>query len=195
MSWSNLDNQMKAYHNELTSLVKVCTLAADCLATSISKEVGRLENQKRQAIRDATPVKLSARLDELRAFQNFMESVHISRLDQSPQFVRAQILTQNYICFVYLSDSCFNELRKGSEAGTTLRKCAQYLTDNPIRAFRNAIAHSNWTYTKDHSALVYWARKGAGRDEPLIEHTVSNETLAFWQALSRCTAYAAFSNL
>lgn len=195
MSWSNLDKQMKAYHDELTSLVKVGPLTADRLATSIASEVRFMEPQKKQAIRDATPVKLSARLDELRAFQHFMDSVHISGLDQSPQFVRAQILAQNYICFVYLSDSCFNELRNGSDSGTTLRKCAKYLTDNPIRAFRNAIAHSNWTYTKDHSALVYWARKGAVRDEPLIKHTVNNETLAFWQALSRCTAYAAFSNL
>lgn len=195
MSWSHLDNQMKAYQYELTSLVKVGPSMADRLATSIASEVRFLAPQKKQAIREATPVKLSARLDELGAFQQYIDDVHNSGLDKLPQFVRSQVIVQNYICFVYLSDSCFTELRKGSEPGSTLRKCTKYLTDNPIRAFRNAIAHSNWTYAKDYSSLIYWARKGAEADEPLVKHTVNNETLAFWQALSRCTAYAAFSNL
>jgi hypothetical protein len=88
MSWSHLDDQMKAYHDELTSLVRVGPLMADRLATSIASEVRFMEPQKKKAIRDATPVKLSARLDELGAFQSFMESVHISGLDQSAQFVR-----------------------------------------------------------------------------------------------------------
>ncbi|WP_142081690.1 hypothetical protein [Roseinatronobacter monicus] len=195
MSWSKLDNQMKNYHSDLTSLVKVSPLMADRLATTIASEVRFFQPDTKRAIREATPIKLSARLDELKSFQYFMDSMHMSGGDKAPQVVRAQVIIQNYICFVYLSDACFNELKKASKAGTTLRKCAKYLTDNPIRAFRNAIAHSNWTYSKDSSSLVYWARKGADRNEPLVEHTVSNETLAFWQALSRCTAYAAFENL
>jgi len=36
----------------------------------------------------------------------------------------------------------------------------RYLTDDPVRAFRSVVAHGNWQYAPDFSALAYWARKG-----------------------------------
>ena len=64
-----------------------------------------------------------------------------------------------------------------------------------MRAFRNAVAHANWTYRADCRALVYWARKGSDPNEPLEQFEVEQDDLSFWQALSRCVAYAAYSNL
>jgi hypothetical protein len=70
-----------------------------------------------------------------------------------------------------------------------------YLTENPVRAFRNAIAHSNWTYSSDFHGLVYWARKGSDPDEALSRFEVFQGDLDFWQTLSRGVAYAAYTSI
>jgi hypothetical protein len=113
----------------------------------------------------------------------------------SPFIVRAQVITQNYICFVYLPESCFQILSKKLPSGSVGRKCAKFLSDGRVRAFRNAVAHANWCYSKNFKGITCWARKGSELDEALSEFEVQQEELTFWQALSRCVAYAAFSNL
>lgn len=116
--------------------------------------------------------------------------------DPEPLVGRARVVTQMYICFVYLPESCFRILAKVAPSGSAARKSAQFLSNNPVRAFRNAFAHANWTYRQpDHAAITYWARKGSEPDEPLERFEVEQKDLDFWQALSRCVAYAAFSNL
>lgn len=112
-----------------------------------------------------------------------------------PVVVRAQVVYQNYICFVYLGESCFNVLKKELPSGSTAKKCCKFLTDNPVRAFRNAMAHANWRYLPDFSGLEYWARKGTEPTEPMVRFEVSQQDLCFWQALARCTAYASFGTL
>ena len=57
------------------------------------------------------------------------------------------------------------------------------------------MAHANWTYRGDFGAIIYWARKGDAPDEPMQRFEVVQDELTFWQALSRCVAYSAFSNL
>jgi len=47
----------------------------------------------------------------------------------------------------------------------------------------------------DYSGLVFWAKKGADPNEPLSRFEVSQEDLNFWQTLSRCVAYAAYTSL
>lgn len=127
------------------------------------------------------------------AFQIFMDIVHKS--EKHPAIVRAQVIVQNYICFVYLTDSCFSVLRKHVSNESACKKCCNFLVNNPIRAFRNAIAHSNWCYKSDFSGIRYWARKGTDLNEPLNEFEVNQDDLSFWQAVARCTAYAAYENL
>jgi hypothetical protein len=82
-----------------------------------------------------------------------------------------------------------------AKPGSVTRRCCEYLTDNPIRAFRNAIAHSNWTYAPGFSGLVYWARKGSNPDEALSRFEVGQRELDFWQTLSRGVAYAAYTSI
>jgi hypothetical protein len=77
---------------------------------------------------------------------------------------------------------------------STTRRCCRFLTDNPIRAFRNALAHANWRYKDDFSGLHFWARKGSDPNEPLSEFEVSQLELGFWQALARCISYVAFTH-
>jgi hypothetical protein len=83
-------------------------------------------------------------------------------------------------------------LKQYVEPGSVAKKCCKFLINNPVRAFRNAIAHSNWKYNDDFSGIIFYARKGDQASEPMTEWQVGEESLAFWQALSRCTAYTAF---
>lgn len=193
MTWKVLDEQLSRWSDRLMRDLKLAEQETGKIATNISSELRFLPEAAKKEIMAASPVPIIDRVQELQAFQGWMDTV--SHLPHSPHIVRAQVLTQNYICFLYLPESCFKALSKNTPPGSVTRKCARFLTNNPIRAFRNAIAHANWTYRKDFAAIVYWARKGDAPDEPMQEFEVVQEELSFWQALSRCVAYAAFSNL
>ena len=193
MTWTRLDEQMANWSTRLVSDVKLTDEHCHKLATTIASEVRFLPTEAKAKIAAVSPVRLSDRLQELQAFQGWMDIVRQSA--PSPFVVRAQVITQNYISFVYLPESCFQILSKVAPTGSSARKCAKFLSNDRIRAFRNGIAHVNWSYRDDFDAIVYWARKGSDPNEPLERFEVAQEELSFWQSLSRCVAYAAFSNL
>jgi len=193
VSWRTIDEQMREYAPRLTSELRLTGDVASKLATHISANVRFLTAHQKSQIRDASPVPIQDRVQELIAFQGWMELA--SEIKGDPRISRAQGLSQNYVCFVYLPEACFRVLSKVTPAGSAAKRCAKFLSDNPIRAFRNAIAHSNWTYRPDFEAIVYWARKGADPSEPLERFEVDQDTLNYWQKLSRCVAYATFLNL
>lgn len=183
---------MAVFADRLEREVKVPSAAASKLATTIAADVRFMPAEAKAELRASTPVEIEDRLAEVQSFQSWMDVAHTVR---DPTITRAQVITQNYICFVYLPESLFRVLAKHSPSGSAARKCAQFLSNNPVRAFRNAVAHANWTYREDFGALVYWARKGAEPDEPLQRFEVEQNELSFWQALSRCLAYASLTNL
>ena len=189
----HLDMQMRFWSQRLITELRIKESEAQKLATTIASEVRWLSKEAKIEIMEASPVDIKDRYEELLVFQKWMDIVHKS--EKSPAIVRAQVIVQNYICFVYLNDSCFNVLRKFVENSGACKKCCNFLVNNPVRAFRNAIAHSNWSYKKDFSGIRYWARKGTDPGEPLNEFEVNNNDLKFWQAVARCTAYAAYENL
>ena len=188
-----LDKQMTAWSKRLMTELKIKEEDAQKLATTIASEIRWLSIEVKREIIEASPVDIKQRYEELLAFQNWMDIANKS--EKNPAIARAQVIVQNYICFVYLNESCFNILRKHLPSGSASKKCCDFLVNNPVRAFRNAIAHSNWCYKDDYSGLRYWAKKGADPDEPLIEFEVNQDDLSFWQAIARCTAYAAYENL
>jgi hypothetical protein len=100
-------------------------------------------------------------------------------VQSNPFVTRAQVLSQSYICFVYLPESCFRALAKEYPTGSAAKKCAQFLSNNPARIYRNAIAHANWTYRADFGAIIYWARKGSDPNEPLKDLKLSNKIFRF----------------
>jgi hypothetical protein len=193
MTWTKLDEQMASWSTQLVSEVKLSDADSRKLATVIASEVRFLPAAAKKEILDASPVRLGDRLQELQAFQGWMDIVQ--RSASSPFVVRAQVITQNYISFVYLPEACFRILSKLTPSGSRTRKCTRFLSNGRVRMFRNAIAHANWSYRADFNAIVYWARKGADPQENLERFEVAQEELSFWQSLSRCLAYAAFSNL
>ena len=109
--------------------------------------------------------------------------------------MRAQVLYPNYICFVYLGEAPFKVLSREAPPSSVTRKCARLLTNNPVRAFRNAVAHGNWRYRDDFAGLVFWSRKGSDSSEDLHRFEVEQHELNFWQALSRGVAYSAYLHL
>ncbi len=183
---------MSVWANRLVSEVKVSLDDSRMLATAIARDVRFLPIGTKSEIKEASPVPLVDRREELVAFQTWMDSV---RDTKHPPTVRAKIVAGNYICFVYLPESFFRIFAKSPTPKSALKHCAMFLTDGRIRAFRNAIAHSNWRYREDFGALIYWAKKGAAANEPLSMFEVENSELSFWQMLSRCVAYAAVLNL
>ena len=184
---------MQPFASRLTNEVKLSPEMALKLATTIAADVRFLSPEQKAEIRTASPVPIEDRVAELKAFQGWMDLAGTAR---NNQFVtRAQVLTQNYICFVYLPEACFRILAKVCKSGSAAKKSAQFLSNNPVRTFRNAVAHANWTYRTDFGAIIYWARKGNDPNEPLERFEVEQSDLSFWQALSRCVAYAAYSNL
>jgi len=163
------------------------------LATTVASEISALSGESKQRIIEFSPIPLQRRMDELVAFQGWMDYAHTVK--NNPYVTRAQVITEIYFCFVYLSESWFKVLRQEMGAQSTTKKCCKYLTDNPIRAFRNAIAHSNWQYKSDFSGLEFWARKGQDENEPMSRFDVSQRDLTFWQTLARCIAYSSFLSL
>ena len=81
------------------------------------------------------------------------------------------------------------------EIGSITKKCTKFLLNNPVRAFRNSIAHGNWKYLNDFSGLEYWAHKDSKLNEPMTRFEVSRSELNFWQMLSRTVAYTSYLTL
>jgi hypothetical protein len=193
MNYRHLDRQIAAFADQLTTAVGLREAEVPVVATSIAADARFLEPTARAAIFAASPVPLRDRIEELTTFQAFMDTA--SAVRGRPAVTRAQIIIQNYVCFVYLGEACFRALSKAAKSGSVTRRCCKFLTDNPVRAFRNAIAHANWTYAPDFEGLVFWARKGSDSNETLSRFEVSQHDLDFWQTLSRGVAYAAYTSL
>ncbi|MFZ0607352.1 MAG: hypothetical protein WAM75_06720 [Xanthobacteraceae bacterium] len=168
MTWTKLDQQMTTWAPRLVSEVKISEDDSRKLGTKVASEVRFLSVEAKTEISAASPVPLRDRLQELQAFQGWMDIIAKSS-NASPFAIRAQVITQNYLCFVYLPESCFRILSRTLPSGSVTRKCAKFLNDGRIRAFRNAVAHANWCYRKDFQALTYWARKSSDLDEPLSQ--------------------------
>ena len=191
--WTHLDVQMRAYSSFFRDQFRITPPQSNGIATAMAHEIHTLDPDVAQEIQTMDVIGLQNRLDELVAFQTWMDIVHSS--DPHPAIVRAQVITQNYVCFVYLGESVFKALRSRMANGSVTKKCCEFLTDNPLRAFRNSLAHANWRYKPDFSGITYWARKGDQKDEPMRQWEVSQNELSFWQALARCAGYVAFTEL
>jgi hypothetical protein len=192
--WTEIDMQFQGWYPRLRDDVGIGKEESAALATTIASEVGKLPKETLELAGEDSTILFKDRVDELTAFQRFMDYVRRAPAPD-PAIVRAQVILQNYICFVYLGDSCFRTLRKLLPSESTAKKCCVFLTDNPVRAFRNAMAHGNWKYNVDFTGLTFWARKGSGSQEPMIRFEVSQLDLDFWQALARCVAYVTASVL
>ncbi len=191
-----LDKQLYYFKDRLKDNIGVDPKYLSSICTTIYEELNQLSTESLLEIEAASPVSLKLRIEELKAFNMMMDRVN-SQFKKYPEIVRSQVIVQNYIAFVYLKDNCFEITKKVMSSGTLLRRICKFLLNNPVRAFRNSIAHGNWQYTDDFSGLKYYAYKGESKlnieIQPMTEFIVDNEELGFWQALARGTAYTIYS--
>jgi len=186
---------MQQWSKNLVNSVCIEENSTNKIATIIHNEIKIIEQHERIELLQllSSPVTIENRMEELQAFQGWMDIAN--NISKNPYITRAQIIVQNYICFVYLNDSCYKNLKKYVPNGSITKKCCNFLINNPVRALRNAMAHSNWKYNNDFSKIIFYAKKGNSESDPIIEWEVSNIELAFWQSLARCTAYTSFLTL
>ncbi|MDI6783131.1 MAG: hypothetical protein QME64_03430 [bacterium] len=195
-SWIKLDNIMQQFSPKLRDDLGLTPPVSNCLATTIASEVLALPHEVLRDIRDKDTVGLQRRIDELIAFEHFMDfATQIQTTSGSfAPLTRAQVVCQLYTVFVYLGDACFSRLRKSAASGTALKKCCRYLTDYPVRGLRNAVAHSCWRYTDDFTGIIFYYFKDEQKTKQ-SQYTVNQLELDFWDKLARVTAYATFQTI
>ncbi|HOJ04078.1 MAG TPA: hypothetical protein PK916_08745 [Bacteroidota bacterium] len=191
-----LDKQIYQFRDRMVADVGVEERYLAVICTTIYQELSVLKAEQLDKIEFASPVKLDLRIEELEAFNMMMSRVN-RQLASIPEIVRAQVIVQNYIAFVYLKDNCFDVAKRIVPQDSLLRRLCKFLLNNPVRAFRNSIAHGNWQYTSDFTGIKYYAYKGESKPcvelEEMSEFVVKNDELEFWQALSRATAYTIYT--
>lgn len=195
-SWAKLDGIMRQFSPRLRDDVGLTPPTSNCLASTIASEVQALPHEVLRSIRDEDVVGLQRRIDELVAFERFMDfAIQVQKTSGTlAPLTRAQVVCQLYTVFVYLGDACFSRLRKSAASGSVLKKCCKYLTDYPVRGLRNAVAHSNWRYTDDFTGIVFHYFEDVQKTKR-TDFTITQLELDFWDKLARVTAYAAFQTV
>lgn len=190
----HLDEQLFCFKERLCHEVGLTPTESHKVATLVATDIRFLPIDVKTKIRDASLVPISARLDELTAFQTWSDFSTSAK--QRPDIIRAAIIVQNYICFVYLKDACFEVLKKYCPKKSVAARTASFLTCRTIRDFRNAFSHANWCYNATFSGLKCWVLKDARNPSgPMRYFEASQSDIDFWQALSRCVAYSTYEQL
>jgi hypothetical protein len=190
----HLDQQLAQYKDDLQSQVMLQSFECEIVATLIASDIRSLSTEAKEEIRNASPVPLKARYEELVAFQRWNDYAIL--IKARPEITRAQVIVQNYICFGYLKDACFEVVARRVVADSVAERCMRFLTTGKVRDFRNAFAHANWCYKSDFSGLTCWVLEDARKkSSPLRPFEVSQHELGFWQALAKSVAYATYEQV
>lgn len=160
------------------------------VATDIHNAVVSLESSAKDDLRQALMVPPDRYVEELSAFQGWIEIAHQNR--DNPFVVRAQVMTELYVSFVWLKDSVMKPASEFLLDGT-FDAVETFLRTGQRRLLRNAIAHGRWCYLPDFSGLEYWAEPS--RHQPHERFEIDQRELGLWQVLSRGTAIAVLLGL
>lgn len=185
----SLDNQIEQFASYLTSEVGIDKNQIKTVATEITNEIATLSTEQLQKIQLDSLIPLESRRAELEGFQRMMDFIRTNKINDAG-VIRAQVITQNYICFVYLKDSYFRTFQNLMPSITITHRCCKFLTSARIRKFRNSIAHGNWNYKTDFGGLEYWDYQENKKDKGYEYFEVLQDELNFWQTLSRGVAYS-----
>lgn len=190
----HLDHQLAVFRDRLCSDVGLTEDEAGKVATMVAADIRFLPVEAKTEIKSASPVPLSVRFEELVAFQSWSDFA--TSIKSNPAITRASVVVQNYICFVYLKDACFEVVARQAAAGSVAARTSAYLSRGSVRDFRNAFSHANWRYNKSFSGLECWVLEDSrNRSSPMRHFEVSQGDLNFWQTLSRGIAYAIYEQL
>ncbi len=101
------------------------------------------------------------------SFQGWTEFADQNR--ENPFVVRARVMTELYVSFVWLRDSVLRPVCTVLAVETSVRRVYDYLESGSRRNLRNAVAHGRWTYLQDYSGIEYWDGNVV-RGKPLAPH-------------------------
>jgi hypothetical protein len=153
------------------------------IATTVRTEISALDEPTINQLRNTLRIPPERYREELEAFQAWMAIAH-SNAD-NPVIVRAQVMTELYVAFVWLRDSVIQPVDDALASETSIFSIVhRFLSSGRRRRLRNAIAHGRWCYQPDFDGLDCWDGK------PPEHFAVSSADLHAWQTLSRGTAIA-----
>lgn len=124
------------------------------LASTIYAEVFELGELVHNRLRRAMAVSPEDYLDEMGAFQRWTDIAH--GLGSDPVIVRAHVMTQLYVAFVWLRDSLLDPLAAVLAHDAATSHTIAFLRTGERRRLRNAVAHGRWRYMDDFSGLDCW---------------------------------------
>lgn len=157
-----------------------------CLATTIREEIAGLEESVANRLRLSVLIPPDRYIEELMAFQAWMDIAHAHA--DNPVIVRAQVMSELYVAFVWIRDSLMRPAAAALSDQTAFATVETFLRSGRRRALRNAIAHGRWCYLPDFSGLECWDE--AARGKPHQRFEISQTDLDVWQLLSRGAAIA-----
>ena len=186
MSLEHLDSQL-VHARAATEAPELADRVWGRLATMIHDEIRCLDETVTNQLRLSLPIPPERYVEELTAFQEWMDIAHANA--SNPVIVRAQVMTELYVAFVWLRDSVMKPTAAAVGGETAFATVEQFLSGGRRRALRNAIAHGRWCYLPDFSGLEYWAEPTRGQPHERFE--ITGTDLDAWQLLSRGAAIAA----
>ncbi len=156
------------------------------LATTVHSEFLGLSEVSVNQLRLEVPVPPERYVEELQAFQAWMDVAHSNR--SNPVVVRAQVMTELYVSFVWLRDSLMEPAKSRFAPDSVFAQVQHFLASGKRKTLRNAIAHGRWCYQAGFGGLECWdGRNGSS----LTRTVISADELDLWQTLSRGVAIAA----
>ena len=114
-----------------------------------------LDEQATNCLRLALIIPPERYVEELTAFQAWM-GIATANAGNAP-IVRAQVMTELYVAFVWLRDSLIKPIQVHVGPNTAFSALARYLNGGQRRLLRNAVAHGRWCYLPHFGGLEYWA--------------------------------------
>lgn len=177
-----IDRQISEVRSDLQDL-RVPLETWEHVASSIHDEVARLDERDVFLLKARLMVAPEDYLLEMAAFQAWMDIAHQN--STNPVVVRAQVMTQLYVGFVWLRDSLLAPVSGVVPAGCVSQHAIEFLSSGDRRRLRNAVAHGRWRYQQDFRSLECWD----GQPTPTRFNVQADEFKA-WQLLSRGVSIA-----
>ena len=167
MSFDNLDRQLSAFHWN-TDAPAIPPADRPRVATLVHAEVAALPEVRMNQIRQQILIPPERYVEEMTAFQAWTSLS--DALGRDPVVVRARVMTELYVSFVWLRDALMAPVAGATPANGTVAVVERFLKSGRRRLLRNAIAHGRWCYLAQFDGLEIWAEPSRG--QPHQRHAI-----------------------
>lgn len=186
MNLAHLDSQLVTARRA-TEAPELPDRVWGCLATTIHEEIAGLEETVTNQLQLSVLIPPDRYVEEITAFQAWMDIAYANA--GNPAIVRAQVMTELYVAFVWLRDSLMKPIAAAASDQSAFAVVERFISSGLRRTLRNAVAHGRWCYLPDFSGLECWAEPTQGQPHERFE--ISQTDLDAWQLLSPGAAIAA----